>query len=111
MAIFDLSRRWPPEERYSLTDQVRRSSRSICANLAEAWQKRNYPMAFLAKLSDSRAEARETLVWIEFAHRCGYLKAATAAQLRSEYGVVLGQIVRMLQHPENWVLPNDTRSS
>jgi four helix bundle protein len=72
MQIFELSHKFPPEERYSLTDQVRRSSRSVCANLAEAWRKRRYRGAFISKLSDAEAEAAETQTWICFAHSCGY---------------------------------------
>ncbi len=67
MQIFEESKRFPMEERYSLTDQIRRSSRSVCANLAEAWRKRRYENAFIAKLSDSEAEAAETQVWLAFA--------------------------------------------
>src|SRR5450432_1487447 len=72
MRLFELSRRFPSEERYSLTDQGRRSSRSVCGNLAEAWRKRRYPAAFVSKLSDSEGEAAETQVWIQFAVECGY---------------------------------------
>lgn len=73
MEIFELSKKFPVEERYSLTDQIRRSSRSVCANLAEAWRKRRYQAAFVAKLSDCESEAAETQVWIEFAVKCNYL--------------------------------------
>src|SRR5213595_3864836 len=72
MEIFELSKVFPKEELYSLTDQIRRSSRSVCANLAEAWRKRRYEAAFVSKLSDSETEAAETQVWIEFAVKCGY---------------------------------------
>jgi len=67
MQLFEVSRSFPREERYSLTDQARRSSRSVCANMAEAWRKRRYPNAFVNKLSDAEAEAAETQMWIEFA--------------------------------------------
>jgi four helix bundle protein len=80
MQIFELSKRFPVEERYSLTDQVRRSSRSVCANLAEAWRKRLYKAAFVAKLSDSAAEAAETQTWIAFAVRCDYLHPTTRTE-------------------------------
>src|SRR5262249_42936417 len=69
MLIFEMSKKFPKEETYSLTDQIRRSSRSVCANLAEAWRKRRYKAAFIAKLSDAESEAAETQVWIEFASR------------------------------------------
>ena len=67
MQIFEVSKRFPPEEKYSLTDQIRRSSRSVCTNIAEAWRKRRYPNAFVSKLSDADAEAAETQVWLEYA--------------------------------------------
>ena len=73
MKIYELSKKFPKEETYSLTDQIRRSSRSVCANLAEAWRKRRYEAAFRAKLNDSEAEAAETQTWIEFAVKCNYL--------------------------------------
>ncbi|EKQ67886.1 S23 ribosomal protein [Leptolyngbyaceae cyanobacterium JSC-12] len=73
MQIFELSKKFPIEERYSLTDQIRRSSRSVCANLAEAWRKRLYKAAFVAKLNDSAAEAAETQTWLKFAVQCNYL--------------------------------------
>src|SRR4030067_3271024 len=73
MKIFQKSKSFPIEERYSLTDQVRRSSRSVCANLVEAWRKRRYEASFLSKLNDAEAEGAETQVWLEFAVQCGYL--------------------------------------
>src|SRR4030095_12591278 len=72
MRIFELSKTFPREETYSLTDQVRRSSRSVCANLAEAWRKRRYEKAFVSKLSDVESDAAETQVWLEFALSCEY---------------------------------------
>ena len=73
MAIFELSKQFPVEERYSLTDQIRRSSRSVCANLAESWRKRRYQAAFIAKLNDCESEAAETQTWLKFSVKCGYL--------------------------------------
>ena len=70
MQIYELSKKWPVEEKYSLTDQIRRSSRSVCANLAEAWRKRRYPAHFVSKLSDADTEAAETAAWLNFAGRC-----------------------------------------
>jgi len=81
MKIFEESKSFPKEERYSLTDQVRRSSRSVCANLAEGWRKRRYEASFLSKLSDAEAEAAETQVWLEFSVKCGYLKKDTGQEL------------------------------
>jgi four helix bundle protein len=104
MQSFELSRKFPPEERYSLTDQVRRSSRSVCANLAEAWRKRRYRGAFISKLSDAEAEAAETQTWIRFAHSCGYLDDPTASQIIDFYNLVIGKIVRMITTPKPWLL-------
>src|SRR5213596_2386159 len=81
MRLFELSKEFPKEESYSLTEQMRRSSRSVCANLAEAWRKRRYPAAFVSKLSDSECEAAETQVWLEFAEKCGYLNPEEASLL------------------------------
>jgi four helix bundle protein len=105
MQIFELSKRFPKEERYSLTDQVRRSSRSVCANMAEAWRKRRYEAAFISKLSDAEAEAAETQVWVEFAVKCGYMEREAAAGLYRSYHAVLATVVGMINHPETWVIP------
>src|SRR3989442_9235257 len=77
MRVFELTKRWPSEERFNLTDQIRRSSRSVCTNLAEAWRKRRYRAAFVSKLSDSETEAAGTQVSIEIALRCGYCDEQT----------------------------------
>ncbi|NMF84175.1 four helix bundle protein [Nodosilinea sp. P-1105] len=105
MRIFELSKGFPVEERYSLTDQIRRSSRSVCANLAEAWRKRRYRAAFVSKLSDCEAEAAETQTWLEFAVKCGYLDPETARDLYQRYNEILSQLIQMLSHPERWLLP------
>lgn len=104
MEIFQSSKSFPTEEKYSLTDQVRRSSRSVCANLAEAWRKRRYPAAFIAKLSDSEAEAAETQTWIQFAVKCEYLNADEARELYNEYDNIIGMLVNMITSPEKWTL-------
>lgn len=104
MEIFELSQRFPKEEIYSLTDQIRRSSRSVCANLAEAWRKRNYAAAFCSKLSDSDSEAGETQVWIEFAVKCGYLARNKGAKLYKAYDEILNTLVGMKNHHEDWIL-------
>jgi len=104
MDLFELSKSFPKEETYSLTDQVRRCSRSVCANLAEAWRKRRYQAAFISKLCDSESEAAETQVWIEFAVKCGYLDRARAEPLYRAYDDVLRTLVGMMTHPETWVL-------
>lgn len=104
MELFKLSKSFPKEETYSLTDQVRRSSRSVCANLAEAWRKRRYEAAFIAKLNDCEAEAAETQTWIEFSVNCGYLNREEAAQLYKSYDEIIGTFVGMINHPETWVI-------
>ncbi len=104
MQIFELSKSFPKEETYSLTNQIRRSSRSVCANLAEAWRKRRYEGAFINKLSDAESEAAETQVWIEFAVKCGYLKREAAAALYRTYDKIIGTLVGMINHPETWVI-------
>jgi four helix bundle protein len=102
MEIFELSRQFPKEETYSLTDQIRRSSRSVCANLAEAWRKRSYPAVFRSKISDSDAEAGEIQVWIEFAVKCGYLARNKGAKLYQRYDEILRTLVGMKNHHDEW---------
>ena len=109
MEIFSLSKNFPKEETYSLTDQIRRSSRSVCANLAEAWRKRRYQAAFCSKLSDAEAEAAETQAWIEFSHRCKYLDRKTARNLFAAYDEILAMLVSMINSPEKWVFPSGKR--
>jgi four helix bundle protein len=104
MSIFDLSKSFPKEETYSLTDQIRRSSRSVCSNLAEAWRKRRYEAAFISKLSDAEGEAAETQVWLEFAVKCGYLKRSDAAALYKTYAEIIGTFVGMITHSETWII-------
>jgi four helix bundle protein len=104
MALFEVSKGFPKEEMYSLTDQIRRSSRSVCANLAEAWRKRRYEAAFVSKLNDSECEAAETQVWIEFAVKCAYADRDRCAALYQTYDEILRIIVSMINHPESWVI-------
>ena len=104
MEIFELTKHFPKEEQYSLTDQIRRSSRSVCANISEAWRKRRYKAAFVSKLSDAETEACETQVWIEFARRCKYLTDTVALHLDEEYDHIIAQIVTMIDNSENWVI-------
>ncbi len=104
MQVFKLTKGFPAEEKYSLTDQVRRSSRSVCANIAEAWRKRRYTNAFISKLSDAEAEAAETEVWLEIAVRCGYIESTQSTQLEQEYEHILGKLVIMISHPDQWTI-------
>jgi four helix bundle protein len=104
MEIFRLSKHFTMEEKYSLTDQIRRSSRSICANIAEAWRKRRYKAAFIAKLNDAETEASETQVWLEFAFKCGYLAEIDYARMDSEYDKIIGQIIMMINSANHWII-------
>jgi len=104
MIIFEVTKTFSPEEKYSMVDQMRRSSRSVCANLAEAWRKRRYKAAFVAKLSDAESEACETQVWIEFALRCAYLEKALAGELDQYYDKIIGQLVTMIGDAEKWLI-------
>jgi four helix bundle protein len=104
MEIFELSKGFPKHEVYSLTDQIRRSSRSVCANLAEAWRKRRYRAAFVSKLSDAEAEAAETQVWLQFAVRCGYLERGIAGTLYQNYNGILASLSGMIMHADAWTL-------
>jgi four helix bundle protein len=109
MRIFDASKSFPVEERYSLTDQIRRSSRSVCTNIAEAWRKRRYKAAFIAKLSDAEGEAAETQVWLEFSVKCGYMDRDEAADLYAEYEQIVRMLVDMINHPASWVIGKSPR--
>ena len=104
MSVFAHSKKFPKDETYSLTDQLRRSSRSVCANIAEAWRKRRYEAAFVSKLSDSETEAAETQVWIEFAVRCGYLDRKAGATLFQSYDEISRILVSMIVNPNPWLL-------
>ena len=104
MAVFRYSKQFPREETYSLTDQVRRSSRSVCANLTEAWRKRRYEAAFVSKLSDAETEAAETQTWIKFAVSCDYLKPDAGAHLCGTYEEITRMIVAMINAPDKWII-------
>jgi four helix bundle protein len=109
MRIFNTSKGFPHEETYSLTDQMRRSSRSVCANLAEAWRKRRYEAAFVSKLSDAESEAAETQTWIRFAVSCGYLSDGEGKDLHQTYDHVIGKLVNMIRNPSPWILKGGDR--
>jgi len=104
MQIFELTKNFPVEERYSLIDQIRRSSRSVCANLTEAWRKRRYEGAFLLKLNDAEAEAAETQTWLEFAVKCNYLDTDIGRELYRTYDHILGKLVNMISNPSPWLM-------
>jgi four helix bundle protein len=102
MEIFEQTKSFPSDERFSLTDQIRRSSRSVCANIAEAWRKRRYPASFISKLSDADAEAAETQVWLDTALRCGYISVEFYKTMIDRYDHIGAQLVRMMSAPEQW---------
>jgi four helix bundle protein len=104
MEIFEVTKAFPREERYSLTDQIRRSSRSVCANITEAWRRRRYRGSFVYRLNDAEAEATETQAWLEFAVKCSYLEAGVARSLYGRYDHILGKLVTMIRQPEKWVI-------
>lgn len=102
MEIFEASKNFPPEERYSLTDQARRSSRSVSANIAEATRKRIYEKHFISKLTDSDAENSETQVWLEYAYSCGYMSLQTFNSL-TEKSLEVGKLLNyMMKNPDKF---------
>jgi four helix bundle protein len=102
MEIFEESRLFPKEERYSLTDQIRRSSRSVVANIAEGYRKRQYPNMLASKFADADAEAAETQVWLDLARDCGYLELERRDQLLEQYEQVGKMLGSMIMHPEKF---------
>ena len=105
LRIFEVSKGWPPAERHALTDQIRRSSRSVCADIAEAWRKRRCPNHFVSKLTDADAEAAETQSWLEMAFRCGYLPEALYRELDADYEAITKGLVGMMKHRDTWCGP------
>jgi four helix bundle protein len=102
MRIFELTKRFPDDEKYSMTQQARRSSRSVCSNIGEAWRKRRYAAAFVSKLSDADTEAGETQVWLDFAKACGYITPAVYDDLRDRCDHACRMLVRMMERPDLW---------
>jgi four helix bundle protein len=102
MRIYELSKKFPSEEKYSLTDQIRRSSRSVCSNLSEGFRKRKYPKSFVAKLSDAEGEAAETQTWLDFSLACAYMTAEDHSELFDNYDRIIGKLVNMSLQPEKW---------
>ena len=102
MEIFNLTKSFPKEEKYSLTDQIRRSSRSVSGNIAEAFRKRRYPKSFIAKLTDAEGEAAETQVWLDYAHACSYIDSETQRNLFYKYEHIISMIMTMEFNSEKW---------
>ena len=109
MEIFEASKSWPKEERYALTDQIRRASRAVCANVAEAWRKRRYPKHFVTKLSDADAEAAEVRCWLQFADSCSYLSEDAAEALRGRYHQITSGLTKMMRDADRWCGPSHLR--
>lgn len=104
MEIYGISKTFPKEEIYSLTDQIRRSSRSVAANISEAWGKRKYEKSFIAKLTDSKGEARETQTWLQFALACQYISEEQFGILNNHYNQIIGMLVKMMIQSKNWCI-------
>lgn len=102
MEIFQISKSFPIDEKYSLTDQIRRSSRSVASNIAEAFRLRRYPKSFVSRLSNAESEASETQTWLEFALSCKYISAAQFNEFDKRYNDLIGMLVNMILHPEKW---------
>ena len=109
MEIFKISKGFPAEERYSLTDQIRRSSRSVCSNLAEAWRKRRYPAVFVNKLSDAMQEASETQTWLDFCLACEYISQENFIKLDSEYEKILAMLNSMEMKADKFCFPKQIK--
>ena len=105
MRIFELTKSFPRAEQYALTDQIRRSSRSVCVNIGEAWRKRRYPAHFVSKLTDADAEATETLIWLDFALQCGYIEAPAQRNLSTQYEAIGKMLGSMISRPEKFCPP------
>jgi four helix bundle protein len=108
LRVYGLTKRFPAEEKYSLTDQIRRSSRSVCANIAEAWRKRRYQAAFESKLNDAEGEAAETQVHLEIASLLNYISTQEFRSIDDAYEKICAQLVRMIDHPEKWLIRRRT---
>ena len=104
MEIFEISKSFPKEEKYSLTDQIRRSSRSVTSNIAESWAKRRYEKAFASKLTDSLGEEYETECWLDYTNDCKYIQKDIHERISGEYDEVRKMLISMLNNPEKWCL-------
>ena len=109
MRLFELSKRFPREEMYSLTDQMRRSSRSVSGHISEGWRRRRYEAAFCDKLNGAEGEAAETQSWIEYSVRCTYMTAKDGRELHRTYDRILGKLVKMQNNPDVWILPRPSK--
>jgi four helix bundle protein len=103
MQVFELTKGFPNEEKYALVDQIRRSSRAVCANIAEGYRRRAYPRYFAMKMTDSDAEASETAVWLDFARDCGYVNLSSSKRLHAVYSEIGRMLGGMSSHPEKFL--------
>lgn len=106
MDIFKMTLKFPYSEKYALTKQIRNSSRSVCANIAEGYRKRVYPNHFISKISDSDGECSETLVWLDFAYECGYITQEEKEKSVSTYSRIGAMLGKMMQAPEKFAPRN-----
>lgn len=104
MKIFEITKTFPKEELYAMSNQMRRASRSVCANIGEAWRRRRYKAAFIAKLNDSETEATESQVWLELALRSGYITQEFNEEMFMEYESIIAQLVVMINQSEKWII-------
>ena len=104
MDIFQLTVKFPPEEQFALTDQLRLAARSVCSHISRAWRKRRFKTPFIAKLNDSEGQACETQVWIEFARQCKYLDEDTCEQLNAAYEQIMAQLGKMISQADKWLI-------
>ncbi len=111
MRIFELTKSFPKEEMYSLTDQMRRSSRSVSGQIAEGWRKRKYEASFVSKLNDAEGEAAETQSWLEYSVRCGYMERKAGRDLHRIYDRIIGKLVNMGNSPETFLLKKTRAAS
>lgn len=102
MMIYELTKNFPLEEKYSLTDQIRRSPRSVCGNIAEGWRKRRYPKLFENKFIDADGEATETQNWLDFAFACKYIEEQDYKNLYGKYNEILSMITSMIINSDKW---------
>jgi len=104
MSIYELSKSFPKEETYSLTDQIRRSSRSVSGQIAEGFRRRKYRAAFVNKMNEAEAESAETQAWLEYCAKCQYISKEDYTRLHYNYQEIIGKLINMGNHPEQWCL-------
>ena len=103
MEVFKISKQFLKEETYSLTDQVRRSSRAVCSNIAEGYRKRKYPKHFSSKMTDADSECSETIVWLNFARACGYVKSDSVSKIKEDYHEIGRMLSNMIENPDKFI--------